>query len=136
MEGRLRTLGRNLSVRREGRRRLQRLEPRFRKTVLGLAALPHPHAQVEPGGLAGDRVGVGIALAVAGGRQEVANRVVQQEAPVGLGGIVLQAPRTVTLADRVPGPHGIRVDALHQPGLPPNAAVGALDPDPVVISDA
>jgi hypothetical protein len=71
------------------------------------------HPQVEPGRLAGDRVGIGPAQPVALGRQQLVDQVVEQEALGGLGRVLGQRPGALALADGVPGPDRVFVERGH-----------------------
>src|SRR3546814_14838868 len=62
--------------------------------------------------------------------------VVQQEALVALRRIGIQAPGAAPLADGVPGPHGLRVDAVHEAHLALHPAVVADHPHPVIVGEA
>ncbi len=63
-----------------------------------------PNAQVKPGGLSGNRVGVGPAQSVTLWRQEFMNDVVEQKAPGRFRRAGRQGPGTLALADGIPGP--------------------------------
>ena len=71
-----------------------------------------PHPQIIPGGLAGDRVGIGVAI-TAVRRQQRGDQMVEQEALAEFGLVGIEIPRAVALADRVPGPHCVGIDAVH-----------------------
>ena len=94
-----------------------------------------PHAQIVPGGLAGDRVGIGIGIAAVR-RQQFGDQVVEQKALAELGRVGSEVPGAAALADRVPGPHRVRVDPVHQLGRHADPAVMARHPDPVVVGEA
>src|SRR5690606_3652426 len=111
------------------------LELRLGEAGLFWRAFLDAHLEVEPRRLAGHRVGVGIASRAGLPRAglPVADDVVEQEAAAGFSGVVLQSPRSPALADRIPGPHCVRIHPVDQPDLSLDAAVDAFDPDPVVI---
>ena len=50
-----------------------------------------PHAQIVPGGLAGDRVGIGVGIAAIR-RQQLGDQVVEQEALAELGRVGSEVP--------------------------------------------
>src|SRR5690606_23334898 len=97
----------------ETRRKRQGDEARLGVACLVGRAFFDAHAQVEPGGLSGDRIRVGVTPALLI-RQEVADRVVEQEAAVGLACVGCEVPCAAALAYGVPGPDRVRVDAIDQ----------------------
>ena len=90
-------------------------------------------AEIVPRRLAGDGVRVRIAVAVFLGRQQFGNHVVEQEALFCFRRVGRQIPRARPLADRVPRPHRVLLDALHQADLDLDPAVMADHPHPVVV---
>ena len=94
------------------------------------------HPQIVPGGLAGDRVGIGVVIAAIR-RQQFRDQVVEQKAPCGTRaspGSRSQAPARLPIAFQV---HTVsRVDPIHQPGRNADPAVMARQPDPVVLGEA
>ena len=94
-----------------------------------------PHPQIVPRRLAGNRVGIGVGIAAVG-RQQLRDQVVEQEALAELGRIGSEVPRTAALADRIPGPHRVGIDPVHQLGRNADPAVMARQPDPVLLGEA
>src|SRR5512143_4244358 len=111
------------------RKRLQFIELRP-GTGLARLCLPDAHAQVEPRGLPGHRVGIGDAAFARLLRQELGNQVIEQEALGRFRRVFLQAPGALLLADGVPGPDGVFLGAFHGLDLAADLAVVGLDPDP------
>src|SRR5690606_4453956 len=91
------------------------LELRLGEAGLSRRAFLDADLEIEPGRLSRHRIGVGIAIRAGG--KPVSDDVVEQEAAAGFAGVVLQAPRAPPLADRVPGPDRLPVDAVDQPDL-------------------
>ena len=118
--------------------RLQRREARRAVPGLGGGRPLDADAQIVPGGLPGDRVGVGetVGGAVPRRRQQVGNQVVQQKSSREFGRIRREVPGAAALADRVPGPHRVRVDPVHQLDLRLDPAGMARHIDPVVVVEA
>src|SRR5207342_3961586 len=73
----------------------------LRRALAFLRTLADAYAQVEPRGLAGDRIGVRVFAL----RRDVGNQMIEQEALGAFRRILRQPPRAASLADRVPGPH-------------------------------
>src|SRR5688572_16615505 len=94
------------------------LELRLGETGRFRRAFLDAHLEVEPSRLAGHWIGVGIAP---GASLLVADDVIEQEASAGFAGVILQPPRAPSFADRIPGPHSVRIDAVDQLDLPLDA---------------
>src|SRR5689334_14789283 len=94
------------------------------------------HAQIVPSRLAGDRIGIGIAVAALAFRKKIADQVIEQESFFGFRGVRGQSPGTRSLADRVPGPNRVGIDAIHELDLHLDAAVRGRDMNPVTVADA
>ena len=62
--------------------------------------------------------------------------MVEQEALIGFRRIVGQSPRAPSFANSIPGPNGIRIDAVHKTHLAFYLALMRFQPNPVVIDDA
>ena len=81
--------------------------------------------EIVPGGLAGDGIAVGEAVAAGLLGQQLGDQVVEQEAARRFRRIGGEAPGAGALADGVPGPHRVGVDAFHQLHLRLDAADAA-----------
>src|SRR5207237_5321803 len=79
---------------------------------------------------------VGETVAALALRQQFRDQVIEQETARGFRRIVVECGGAGAPTDRVPGPHRVGIDALHQPDAALDAADGALDPDPVAVGDA
>ena len=119
-------------------RAVQGRETRRAMPGLGGGRLLDADAQIVPGGLAGDRVGVGetVSAAVPRRRQQVGNQVVEQKSFREFGRVRRKIPGAAALADRVPGPHRVRVDPVHQLDLRLDPPGMARHIDPVIVVEA
>ena len=110
-------------ARRGERRRMQRLELRQGFAGLVRRGLLDADAQVVPRRLAGDRIAVGEAVAAFALGQQFSDQMVEQEAARRFRRVGVERGGAGAPADRVPGPHRVGIDALHQP----DAALDAAD---------
>src|SRR5262249_12900876 len=83
-------------------------------------------------GLSGDGSAIGMRITAVRG-QQLRDQVVEQEALAELGRARFEVPGAGTLAYRVPGPHRIRIDPVHQLGRDANTAVVAGEPHPILL---
>src|SRR6516162_8084802 len=68
--------------------------------------------------------------------EELRNQMIDQESFAELRRRRIEIPGAGALADGIPGPHGFRVDSLHQLGGDTDAALTARQPYPVVLCQA
>src|SRR3569623_2768690 len=110
------------------------LESRKNRQCRTLAhrSLLDTHAHVVPSGLPGHGSGVRMAIAILL-RQPLRDDVVEQEAFRALRRIGRQIPRALTLADRIPGPDRVGIDALHGTHQDADMAMKASHTDIIVI---
>ncbi len=94
-----------------------------------------PHPQIVPRGLPGDRVGIRVGVAAIVG-QQFRDQMVEQKSLAELGRVGVEVPGPGALADRVPGPHRVRVDPVHQLRRDADPPVMARDPHPIFLVEA
>jgi hypothetical protein len=116
-------------------RRCMRLELREADLRLAVVGLVDLDANIEPRGLAGDRVGIRQMLPGLVRRQFFRDQVIEQKALLRFVGLGCQPPGTGRLADGVPGPDGARLDRLGEPRTCNGPCQRRLDPDPVAVCD-
>src|SRR5690606_15019357 len=109
-----------------------RLETGTRQSFLAFVGTLYSDLQIVPGCLPGDRIRVREAVATGTLRQQFRNQVIEQEALGCFGGVVIKAPGASALANGVPRPDRVRINAVHQPDLCLDPAHGTVDPDPVI----
>src|SRR5215472_8073451 len=93
------------------------------------------HPQIIPGSLAGNGVGVSMFITPIR-REKLSDQMVEQECCAEFRRSRIKAPRASTLANRVPGPHRVRIDPVHQSGRDTNSTLTARQPYPVVFREA
>src|SRR5258708_34594394 len=108
-----------------------------RCTVAGFVGrgLIYPHAQIVPRRLASDRIVIALGRITVAVRQHFRDQMVEQKTLGKLWRVGRQVPRPGALADRVPGPHRVRVYAIHQFDLHANAAGMTGHPNPIVVDE-
>src|SRR5437588_7007839 len=90
------------------------------------------YPQVIPGSLSRYRIAVAVTIRAVRG-QQFRNEMIEQESPRGFRAVEREIPGTGAFADRVPSPHGVAVDSIHEPDLTFEPAVSADHPHPIVI---